>query len=229
MIDIERLRQHRLETDPYQWAAIGSLFQPDDARRLAATYPCDRFKRVAAHGGEKDYDYEARSLIGMAGTAIAGDLSDAWQALARDLLSPEYRAAMTALTGCALAEAPMEVNVFHYGPGGSLGAHCDLPEKLVTHVLYFNRTWNNADGGCLRILRAQDLESVAAEISPLVGHSAVIVRSERSWHAVSRVVSRSSRSRRSMTVTFYRPGSVSSMWPAADTAPLHRYNAADLR
>jgi hypothetical protein len=66
-------------------------------------------------------------------------LSDAWRALAADLLSPEYRAAMTALTGRDLTQAPMEVNVFHYGPGGSLSAHLDLPEKLVTHVMYFNR------------------------------------------------------------------------------------------
>ena len=230
MIDMQRIRQHALETDPVQWAAINDLYQPNEAERLAATYPCDHFKLVAAHGGEKDYEYEARALIGMNANVIAreDDLSDAWRALAHDLLSPEYRTAMTTLTGCDLAAVPMEVNVFHYGPGGSLGAHRDLPEKLVTHVLYFNRTWNRADGGCLGILRSQNQDDLAAEIPPLVGHSAVIVRSDRSWHVVSRVVSHSPHSRRSVTVTFYRPGSVSSMWPPGDTTPLHRYHAADL-
>lgn len=136
--------------------------------------------------------------------------------------------AMTTLTGCDLAQAPMEVNVFHYGPGGSLGPHRDLPEKLVTHVLYFNRSWNPTDGGCLSVLRSADPADVVAEIAPLVGHSSVVVRSENSWHAVSRVVNDSGHSRRSMTVTFYRPVSVSSMWPPEDTTPLHRYHAADL-
>jgi Rps23 Pro-64 3,4-dihydroxylase Tpa1-like proline 4-hydroxylase len=92
----------------------------------------------------------------------------------------------------------MEVNVFHYGPGGSLGPHRDLPEKLITHVLYFNRSWNNADGGCLCILRSQNPKHLVSEVPPLIGHSAVIVRSEHSWHAVSPVVNHSAHSRRSV-------------------------------
>jgi Rps23 Pro-64 3,4-dihydroxylase Tpa1-like proline 4-hydroxylase len=135
---------------------------------------------------------------------------------------------MSALTGYDLTEAPLEVNVFHYGPGCSLGAHKDLPDKLVTHVLYFNRSWNKSDGGCLSILRSKDLADLVTEVLPVVGNSAVLVRSDESWHAVSRVVNGSASSRRSVTVTFYRPGSVSTMWPPGDTAPLHRYQTADL-
>src|SRR5262249_6988027 len=37
----------------------------------------------------------------------------------------------------------------------------------------------------------------------------------------------SSTSRRSMTVTFYRPGSISTMWPPGDAASLHSYPAGD--
>jgi SM-20-related protein len=230
MINLERIIHHRIETDPYRWAAIDDLFHPDDAAMLAATFPCDHFKLVAGYGGEKDYEYEARALIAIGADVIANpnDLSDVWRALATDLLSPEYRAAMTALTGCDVTQAPMEVNVFHYAPGGSLGAHPDLPEKLLTHVLYFNRSWNSADGGCLSILRSADPADRVAEILPVVGNSSVIVRSDNSWHAVSRVVNESAYSRRSMTVTFYRAGSVSSMWPSGDATPLHRYKAVDL-
>jgi SM-20-related protein len=230
VINLEHIRHHRLESDPYQWAAIKNLFDSDDAARLATTYPCDHFKLVAAYGEERQYEYEARSLIGMGADAVThpADLSDVWRALALDLLSVEYRAAMTTLTGGDLSQAPMEVNVFHYGPGGCLSAHRDLPEKLVTQTLYFNQSWNRADGGCLSILRSADPADMVAEIAPIVGHSSVIVRSEHSWHAVSRVVNDSVRSRRSMTVTFYRAGSVSTMWPPGDATPLHRYHAPDL-
>ena len=55
---------------------------------------------------------------------------------------------MSALTGLDLSVAPLEVNVFHYPPGGSLGPHPDLGDKIVTHVLYFNEKWNDANGGC---------------------------------------------------------------------------------
>lgn len=225
MLDLTQIARRTLSTEPYEWAEVGDLFAPRDAIALAETYPRDHFKTVSRHDGEKAYDYEARALIGMGADTIAypDELSSAWLALARDLLSPEYRTAMSLLTGRDLTAAPVEVNVFHYGPGACLGPHLDLPSKRVTHVLYFNRAWNAADGGCLDILRSGDPADIAAAILPLVGNSSVLVRSDRSWHAVSRVVDGCSKSRRSVTVTFYRPGSPSTMWPPGDATPLHRY------
>jgi hypothetical protein len=142
VINLEHIRRHQLQTDPFHWAAIDSLYSPDDAERLAASYPCDHFKLVAGYGGDKDYEYEARALIDMGANTIshADELSDAWQELALDLLLPGYRTAISTLTGCDVTNALLEVNVFHYGPGASLGAHRDLPDKIVTHVLYFNRS-----------------------------------------------------------------------------------------
>ncbi|HEY7547108.1 MAG TPA: 2OG-Fe(II) oxygenase [Blastocatellia bacterium] len=231
MINFERIARGALETYPYRWAAIDDLFSPEDAMALATTFPCDHFKVVAGYGGEKDYEYEARALIGMGANTISysKELSQSWRALARDLLSPNYRAAVSQLTGQDLTDALLEVNVFHYGPGASLGPHPDLADKIVTHVLYFNQAWNKEDGGCLTILRSSDAMNIVAEIAPLVGCSAVLVRSENSWHAVSRVVNERCPSRRSLTATFYRPGSVSTMWPPDDTTSLHRYDTDDLK
>ena len=230
IINFEAIRNHRLETVPYRWATIGNLFDPESARRLTATYPRDHFKTVAGHNGEKSFQRQARSLIPMGADAAAdpGNLSEAWRTLAADLLSPEYRAAMSALTGHNLADALLEVNLFHDGPDCCLGAHQDLPDKLVTHVLYFNRSWNTSDGGCLTILRSKNVADRVAEVLPVVGNSAVLVRSDQSWHAVSRVVNESASSRRSVTVTFYRPGSAGTMQPLYNTAPLHRFQSADL-
>ena len=230
MLNVNRIARGQLQTEPFEWATIDGLFAPKDARALAETYPSDHFKTVSGHGGEKDYDYEARALIKLGERAIsdADDLSPAWLQLAQDLVSPAYRTAMSTLSGRDLASAPVEVNVFHYGPGHLLGPHPDLPDKVTTHVLYFNRTWDAADGGCLRILRSRDAADPVAEILPVVGNSAVLVRADHSWHAVSRVVDSSGKSRRSVTVTFYRPGSTSSMWPPDDTTPLHHYDAPDL-
>ncbi len=225
LINLASIRHHRLESDPYRWAAINNLFQPNDIARLAATYPFDHFKLVARYSGGREYEFEARSLIGMGADVITypDTLSDDWRALAIDLLSPEYRAAISTLTGCDLTKSPVEANVFHYGPGGSQGPHQDLPEKLVTHVLYFNQAWNAANGGCFRVLRSSNPADIAAEIPPIAGYSSIIVRSDNSWHAVSRVADDSPCSRRAVTVTFYRPGSVSTMWPPGDTTPTHRY------
>lgn len=219
-----------MQTEPYAWVEINNLFSAKDAAALASSFPRDHFKTVVGYGGEKDYLYEARALVTMGTCAISypEELSEAWLRLAHDLLSPAYRIALSLLTTCDLTTVPLEVNVFHYGPHACLGPHPDLEDKLVTHVLYFNQSWNTDDGGCLTILRSADSTDVAAEIAPIVGGSAVLVRSEKSWHAVSRVVDGCRLSRRSLTATFYRHGSVSSMWQPNDSTPLHQYNARDL-
>ncbi len=227
MIDLTRIEQSALSTRPYEWAFVGDLFAPAAAAELVASYPRDHFKTVKGYDGEKGYEYEARSLIAMGGAAAsyAGGLGGAWRRLAADLSSPAYRAAMTRLTARDLDSLPMEVNVFHYGPGAWLGPHIDLKEKVVTHVFYFNERWDEADGGCLQILRSADMSDRAASVAPVVGNSAVLVRSEKSWHAVSPVAGGCRQSRLSMTVTFYSPGSISTMWPPGDTTPLHEYGA----
>jgi SM-20-related protein len=226
MIDLTQINRRTLETEPYTWAAVDNLFSPKEAEALATSYPRDNFKTLSGYGGEKNYEYEARQLIAMGSNAASHPegLSKSWLELASDLVSPAYRTAMSLLTKRDLTTAPMEVNVFHYGPGASLGAHTDLPEKLVTHVLYFNQSWKRENGGCLSILNSKDELDMAAQILPIVGNSVVLVRSDKSWHAVSRVVNESLESRRSMTVTFYSAGSTSSMWPPDDKTPLHRYD-----
>jgi len=226
MIDLNRICQQHLESEPYRWAVIDGIFSPRDAALLSATFPQDRFKRHSYFGGDKDSEYEARALVGMGEQSISAleNLSSAWRALANDFLAPPYRAAMSSLTGIDLSIAPLEVNVFHYPPGGLLGAHADLPDKIVTHALYFNQSWNEDDGGCLTILRSSDPCDIVTTVSPVVGNSVVLVRADDSWHAVSPVVKSCSLSRRSLTATFYHPGSASTLWPPGETTPLHDYS-----
>src|SRR5258707_6131955 len=115
MIDWDRFAREPLQTHPYHWAVIDRLSEPADAATLAKTFPRDHFKRLSDYGGEKDFEYESRELIGMGASGIsrADSLSGAWRALASDLLSREYRTAMSALIGVDLGEAALEVNVFH--------------------------------------------------------------------------------------------------------------------
>jgi Rps23 Pro-64 3,4-dihydroxylase Tpa1-like proline 4-hydroxylase len=225
MIDLNRIDRAILATEPWNWVFIDDLFAPGDAGELARNFPRDRYKTVAGYDGEKGYEYEAREFIGMgASTASHADaLAPAWQRLARDLLSPAYRESVSLLVSLDVTSLPVEVNTFHYGPGSWLGPHVDLKDKLVTHVLYFNEVWNPGEGGCLAILAAPEESARVRTIAPLVGNSALLVRSDGSWHEVSRVAPGCTRSRRSMTVTFYRPGSISTMWPPNDPSGLHAY------
>jgi SM-20-related protein len=227
MIDFSKIRECRMNLQPFRWAEISNLYSQADCAVLCETYPHDHFRTIEAYGGEKDYRYDARSLIPMGEHTIshAESLSLPWQQLAKDLLSPEYRAAMSSITGLDLTSLPMEAHVYHYGRGALLGPHRDLPEKVVTHVFYFNEKWHPSDGGCLSILNSADASDVAALVNPVIGNSAAFVRSDNSWHEVTRVSEQASQSRRSVTVTFYQPGSTSSMWPAGVDLELHDYAA----
>lgn len=228
MIDLTRVAGERLQTEPYRWASIGNLFSPDDAAALATTFPDDHFTRRSGDDGEKAFEYDIRCLIRMGDQSASRlkRLSGAWQTLANDLLAPAYRSAMASLTGLDLSETPLEVNVFRYPPGGSHGAHPDHRRKIVTHILYFNETWNDADGGCLLILRSRDIADAAAKVSPLAGNSAVVVRSDHSWHAVSRVADHCVLSRRCLTATFYEKGTESTVWPRRSTRIWQRFRRA---
>ena len=230
MIIFENIRKGKLESVPFDWGMLTNLYTPEDADALASSYPHDDYKTVTGNDGEKQYFYEARSLIPMGANEISapGKLSNTWKALAQDFLSIEYRQAMSQLTGFDLSTVPLEVNIFHYGPGASLGPHVDLKTKIVTHVLYFNKTWDMNDGGCLTILNSKDPKDVSHTIPPIVGYSAVIVRSEKSWHAVSKVVNDCQWSRRSLTATFYQPESPSTMWPTGENTTLHKNTSNDM-
>lgn len=225
MIDLSRIEEAVLAHEPYQWASVGGLFTVPDERALVESFPRDHFKKVQGYDREKGYEYEARALINMGdqGPAYARDLSSAWRQLALDLLSPAYRQAVSRLVDLDVASLPIEANIFHYGEGAWLGPHIDLPEKIATHVFYFNESWNRDDGGCLTILRTSEISDAVASVLPIVGNSVVLVRSEKSWHAVSPVAKGCRNSRRSLAVTFYQPGSISTMWPPGDATPLHDY------
>ena len=224
-INLTQIKNHRLETHPYQWTMIDQLFDRQQAFYLTETYPSDHYKSVDAYDNEKGYRYEVRSLIPMGKDQIAfsEQLSPSWRQLALDLLSTDYRDAISQLTGIDLQNAPMEANLFHYGPGSWMGPHLDLKEKLVTHILYFNSKWDVANGGCLAILQTKNMADSVCLIPPIVGNSAVLVRSNHSWHAVLPISNQCHTSRRCMTVTFYHPQSISTMWPPKENPKLHTY------
>src|SRR5258708_15495583 len=172
MINWTSISQHALETEPYRWAVISGLYASAEAAALAATFPRDHFKRLSDYGGEKDFEYESRELVAMGAGAISRPerLSKTWRTLAGDLLSPEYRAAVSALIGVDLSSAPLEVNVFHYPAGGSLRPPLHLPHKNGTHRLYLHETWDGAKGGFPPNPPPLQAEDVLPSVAPRVAN-----------------------------------------------------------
>ena len=224
MIDFDVLARTGLNRTPYDWALVERVLDPDRAPALIDTFPAEDFWEIAGHDGEKSYTYSARPLVilGADKRANLAPMSDPWEEVVQDLLSPRYREALGTLLGQPLDGALMEAAIWRWGDAAHLGPHLDMREKLVTQVFYLNAGWNPWWGGCLRILRSRDEDDVASEIEPLLGSASVLVRSEQSWHAVTPVLG-APVPRRSLIVTWFHPDSTSPTWYEDEGGTVHTF------
>jgi hypothetical protein len=213
VIDFDAIASTELQEAPYEWGLVPHAIEQGEAATLIDTFPLDDFWRLQHDDGEKSYTYSARPLVilGADAPASLSPLADPWQELVHDLLSSGYREALGRAIGRPLDDAPMEAAVWRWDEDAQLGPHLDMREKLVTQVFYLNAGWNPWWGGCLRILGSQDEGDVVSEIEPVLGSASVLVRSDRSWHCVSPVAD-APVPRRSVIVTWFRPGSESPSW-----------------
>jgi Rps23 Pro-64 3,4-dihydroxylase Tpa1-like proline 4-hydroxylase len=129
------------------------------------------------------------------------DLSSAWLQLARELQESSYRDALALATGVDLSAARLGAAFWRYPRAGFLGPHVDEPYKLVSHVIYFSDDWSPSWGGELRIL--DDAGALHSFVTPSLGNSVVVVRSQNSWHEVAPVSSDSASVRKSLQVVFH--------------------------
>jgi Rps23 Pro-64 3,4-dihydroxylase Tpa1-like proline 4-hydroxylase len=188
--------------EPYCWLATapGELLDAATAEALGESFPTTGFVRVRASAhGDKDYANYSRPLTSPGGELQAcDDLSPVWRALLEDLRSLEYRQAVAGVLGQTTLADHVELRLVRHAAADFLGPHTDRPDKLFSHVVYFNRGWNDAWGGQLEVLDGE--KAVVARIRPVLGASALIGRSEGSWHQVAPVRDGAADERRSLVV-----------------------------
>jgi hypothetical protein len=181
----------------------GSL-APGFAQALADSFPRHGFSADERATGDKPYRFRSRPIFPLVAADDQPALPEPWRRLVHGLIDQRYRHALSKLTSVDLDDAAQELTLWRYDPGCWLAPHRDKPGKLVSHVIYFNRGWDESWGGALRLLRSPQIDDVAAEVAPRLGTSAVLVRSEDSWHAVAPVrASAPAVSRLSLTSIFY--------------------------
>ncbi|MFP5023493.1 2OG-Fe(II) oxygenase family protein [Pseudonocardia phyllosphaerae] len=103
-----------------------------------------------------------------------------------DLMGSEYRKAIADYLQQPIAEA-LEIRLVRHKVGDWISPHTDRADKLFSHILYFNPTWQVEWGGCLQILRSSDPDSAVATVIPNLGASVLLARSPESWHQVTAV------------------------------------------
>ncbi|MFV8819864.1 hypothetical protein [Haliea sp. E17] len=118
-----------------------------------------------------------------------------WQEFIGELCSDAYRNQVARLLGANKVEFRFH---WHYTPAGcDVSPHCDARREHGSHLFYFNseEDWDPAwggstlvldDGGRIEFNSAPALEDFAAihEVASIGNYSALMLRSDRSWHAV---------------------------------------------
>jgi SM-20-related protein len=197
---VSQLRGAALVEDPWRYAYIENTLPLAVARNVGASFPRVDLNRQEEIRDDKSYRFGTRKLYGDGADPIDGV---EWAAVVEALTSQQYRSAMSALSSIPLMDAALEINVWEYENGDWLAPHVDKPGKVVTQIFYFTDGWQEGHGGRLMILASEDEQRVSATIPPTMGASAVLIRSESSWHAVEAPVI-GAPVRRSITATFWR-------------------------
>jgi SM-20-related protein len=162
ILDLKALAETPLSTDPYPHVYVPAFIHRDRLSRLEDEYP------AIEETGSLPPD-----AVGVGGT---------FRAFLDELEGPALRDAIAAKFGIDLSSRPTMLTLRGRLGGGEGGIHTDSRTKLITVLIYFNRTWTEP-GGRLRVLRSgTDINDYALEIPPLSGHMLAFRVSDRSWH-----------------------------------------------
>ena len=222
MLNFESIRATEMQKVPYNWALIKNLLLPEASLELAASFPHDKFHLSEGDGygylwtkmfvtSEDissmlkfgDSRWQQRIAEGRF-TSDLGHLSNVWQQLIEGLWTDSYRKALAEMSELELKDCAMGIGFRRYNMGHSHRPHTDEPNKILTHLLFFNQQWSVDWGGCLRILKDSQPESAFQDILPISDSSVVIARSDNSWHTVTPLTCPASESRLALRVAFFR-------------------------
>jgi hypothetical protein len=162
LLKLDALAKTALTTDPYEYVVVEDFL--------------DETARDQILGGFPD--------MPNAGSFPLSELEigEGLQALFDVLDGPEFRQAVEAKFGLKLEGLPTMFTLRGRCDARDGRIHTDSKKKIITVLLYLNEGWQE-EGGRLRLLKSgEDLDAVAAEVSPKFGTLLVFRRSDRSWH-----------------------------------------------
>jgi len=159
--DWESFRATPLNGDPYEHVIVNAFVKPEALRKINADYP-----HIEDTGS-----FPVEGL----------EFGPGFEQMVEALESDEFRNAFEEKFHVDLSGRPTTVTVRGRCAGGDGQIHTDSVGKIITILIYLNLGWDNS-GGRLRLLRAKNIEDVAAEVVPSGGNLVAFLRSDHSWH-----------------------------------------------
>lgn len=168
LINLDALRDARLHSDPFDHLVVPDFIGPDALARVNADYP--PIDTAANH-----------ALESLAFGPAFGELME-------ELQGAEFARVLGEQFDMDLASLPTTVTVRKFCERTDGNIHTDHRSKVITVLVYFNPSWEHADGQ-LRLLRSKDdIEDYAVQVPPLGGTLLAFRRTDHSWHGHTRYV-----------------------------------------
>lgn len=198
---------------PFPWANPQGMLTEEGIKELIETLPDvslfeQSFGMERAYGQKPHDRYELKYREGL-------PLSPAWSEFLKELSGPEYDREVARLFKSS--QFTLRFQWQYSFNGCSVSPHCDSRKKLGTHIFYLNtpENWKDEWGG--RTLILDDAGKFPPESAPLLSEfrgqiaaevfcnrSLIFERTDRSWHAVSDLVSPPGAVRKIFTVIMER-------------------------
>jgi len=228
MINLQSLENGKLKYDPYENAFVDEFIPYDIMEELRVTFPKDNFRYFTrqkelddfytSKGFEdKHYVMCGRPLVraGEQDIYLPENIPPIWREFGKDLLTDEYKVAMSKLTGLDLRNCAVQVDLWRYHPGCYTAPHTDDPCKSVSQILYFVKEWKPEWGGIGRMHDFSKEDHISIETLPSMTVSPVFIRSDVSYHSISQIEPDVPEARKVVDIVFYntlplpkRPGCV---------------------
>lgn len=182
-INLDSIKQARLESQPYPHCLIKNFITADDAKQLINISPkLGNYYSNRQEGSDKTYSVQNNILYDLNNGHF--DLAAPWDRLVQQLTACDYKEAISLLLGKDVRQSPMEITFKKYSHNDYISPHTDRDRVHCTHLIFFNESWQAQWGGNLQMLDGS--MTVLKEVLPLVEHSFFFERTDQSWHAVSR-------------------------------------------
>jgi SM-20-related protein len=162
LLKIDALAKTPLKTEPYEYVVVEDFLDEGAQDQILGGFP----------------DMPDAGSFPLSELQVGQGL----QALFDALDAPEFRKAVEQKFGLDLQGKPTMFTLRGRCDARDGRIHTDSKKKIITVLLYLNEGWQE-EGGRLRLLKnGEDLDAVAAEVSPKFGTLLVFRRSENSWH-----------------------------------------------
>lgn len=162
LLKIDALAKTPLQTDPYEYVVVEGFLDEASQAQILGGFP----------------DMPDAGSFPLSELQVGPGL----QALFDALDGPEFRKAVEQKFGLDLEGRPTMFTLRGRCDARDGRIHTDSKKKIITVLLYLNEGWQE-EGGRLRLLKnGEDLDAVAAEVSPRFGTLLVFRRSDNSWH-----------------------------------------------